>query len=306
MRILITGAGGFIGTNLLKFYEESGHDIHAVDPILPNNCYGATKHKERIQNTCLIKTLQPDIIIHLAGYSGVRMSDDIPLMYMENNVCGTVHVFEEAKKNGVNRIIYASSSSVYGEEPCQPEDSLFGRQKSMYALTKYMKEQVADYYYLRFGVRSIGLRFFTVYGPHGRTNMAIGGFTKAMLEETPITIFGDGSQRRDYTYVDDVVESIDLCTISPHITCNTADVGAGQSYSVMELVNILTETLGITPEIEYIPKHEADVAKTLSDNRALFKLTGYIPAVSFREGISKYIDWLKSQNQNEQPYCEER
>lgn len=299
MIILVTGAGGFIGRNVLRFYQDTPHTIHALDICLEGDLYGATPHKENILTTNAVRTVRPDVIIHLAGLSGVRQSDNRPEEYIDVNVKGTLRLFQEAKKWRVKRIVYASSSSVYGDAPCE-DTELMGRQRSVYALSKLMSEQVAQLYWLRHKVRSIGLRFFTVYGTHGRTDMAFGKFATAISNGKPIPIFGDGHQKRDYTHVDDVVAAIDACVMSSKITCNTADVGAGASYSVLDVVDALSEELGMGADIEFFPKHDADVKTTLSDNRELEILTGYRPSIPFRAGVKRYVEWLKTQADEQQ------
>jgi UDP-glucuronate 4-epimerase len=299
MKILITGAGGFIGKNLLEYYQDSEHEIHALDLTLPEDCCGAVRHEDDICTTKVIQLVRPDVIVHLAGLSGVRASDNRPEEYIDINVKGTVHLFQESVKWRVQRIVYASSSSVYGDSPCD-ESELMGRQRSIYALSKLMTEQVAQYYWTRHRIRSIGLRFFTVYGSHGRMDMALGGFADAMLKGQPIKIFGDGHQKRDYTHVFDIVDAVHHCVMSSKITCNTADVGAGASYSVLDVVDALSAALKTTADIEFHPRHDADVKMTLSDNRELEILTGFKPKISFYCGVSMFVDWLKSQ-QDGQP-----
>lgn len=303
MKILVTGAAGFIGRNLvMRLATLDNIKIWALDQFDLPPCLDGLETvvpiKDHVGTTDILTHHRFDCVIHMAGSAGVRMSDEFPLHYIDNNVRATTHLFEEARKSGVPLVIYASSSSAYGDSMDVPlrEDAPFHVASSIYGLSKQMGEKVAEYYYNRHGVRSVGFRFFTVYGPYGRDNMAIGKFTKSILANEPITIFGDGLQIRDFTHVDDVVDAIIAATQSDKVQCEILNVGAGDSCTVKELVELI-KTACERPDydkISYEPRHPADVTVTLASNKKLIELLGVTPKVKLVEGLQDYIRHLKT------------
>lgn len=305
-KILVTGAGGFIGTNVLEHYQgRENVEMHAFDLKLPENCCGATRHEGDLLTDNVVERVRPDVIVHLAGLSGVRASDDCPEQYIDVNVKGTVRLFQQARQWKVDLVVYASSSSVYGDTPC-PDEELVGKQVSMYALSKFFTEQIAALYYKRYKTKSIGLRFFTVYGPHGRSDMAVGKFANLLSAHSMVPVYGDGTQRRDYTHVDDVVYAIESCVDRrDHLTCHTADVGSGSNASVIDVVLQLSAMFGTQPRVAFLPPHGADVTETLATGETLKNLTGFTTQISFREGLEKFVRWYKSKR-DEQPFETQR
>ena len=313
MRILVTGAEGFIGKNLMaRLRTMPAVEVKGIDLV-------ASAHPDvtiaDAGTTALVGTFRPDVIVHLAGSAGVRESDARPLHYIDNNLRVTAHLFEEARLHGVRRIVYASSSSVYGDSSgvCDSSAAAAGRatveadavgcvQKSVYGLSKRFCEEVAEYYHHRYGVESVGLRFFTVYGPHGRLNMAVGAFAKAIAAGTPITVFGDGSQARDFTHVFDIVDGIVASCVAPVATDHVFNIGANDPHTVVELIELLKDLLN-KPEVEIVfeVKHSADVDRTHADNSKFRSMIGHGlgPPMTLSKGLEQYVWWLSTQHTNE-------
>jgi UDP-glucuronate 4-epimerase len=306
IRVLLTGSAGFIGQNVLRrFAGDARYSVWALDL---RNTYTLPKHITDAANvtlcvgdagtTTLIEDHLCDWVIHLAGSAGVRESDADPLAYIDNNVRVTTHLFEQARLHGVTRVVYASSSSAYGDgaplplvesDPNRPACSIYG-------MTKQMCETIAQYYYTRHGVKSVGLRFFTVYGPHGRPTMAVRRFAEAIRADTPIVIYGDGTQTRDFTCVSDIVSAIlaSLTGSSRLVKCDVFNVGAGDSCSVNELVELIKELLG-RPDYDRIthqPRHAADVGATLACGKHIAKQLGFTPKTKLRSGVAQFLRWL--------------
>lgn len=304
MKVLVTGAAGFIGKNLvMRLAQMADVRVWALDQLDLPPCVaelaGVTALKDHAGTTGILGEVKFDCVIHMAGSAGVRMSDEFPLHYIDNNVRATTHLFEESRKSGVPLVIYASSSSAYGDSMDVPlrEDAPFHVASSVYGMSKQMCEEVGRYYHSRHGIKSVGFRFFTVYGPYGRDNMAIGRFTKDILADKPITIFGDGSQTRDFTHVDDVVDAIVAAMQSKTVQCEVLNVGAGDSCSVTELVDLI-KTACDKPDfdkITYEPRHPADVTVTLASNAKLQKVLGVEPKVKLADGLRDYVRHLQTQ-----------
>lgn len=303
--VVVSGAAGFVGKNLLTALsaDPAVREIHAVDLLaLPPEVARLAKVRGRVEDigtSAVIAEVRPTHVVHLAGSAGVRASDDDPLHYIDNNLRATVHVFEEAKRYGVRRVLYASSSSAYGPSAPLPltETNPQLTAGSVYGMSKQMCETVARYYHGRHGLPSIGFRFFTVYGPHGRLNMAIGAFVKAIREGTALTVYGDGSQIRDYTYVGDVVAAVTAGIHAAGAGADGADVlnvGAGDTCSVMELIGLIEEAVGSKAVVVHGPRHPADVPATRACNDRLAATLGVRPKIKLREGLRLYLDWLRS------------
>jgi UDP-glucuronate 4-epimerase len=303
-RVLLTGSAGFIGQNVLNRlahnadYHVWGLDLSNQYALLPHitDAHNVTLCVGDAGCTDLIRKHSIDVVIHLAGSADVRRSDEVPLTYVDNNVRVTMHLFEQARRQqqqhgGGVRIVYASSSSVYGDAaPPHVEGVSMVAPMSVYALSKGMCEDVAAYYHRRHGVSSIGLRPFTVYGPYGRTNMAVGAFAEAMDNNLPITVNGDGSQRRDYTYVGDVVDVIVAAVNTTAVVFDTFNVGAGESHSVLELADAISEAKGGRAHTtNHVAAHSADVQHTCACTDHVHTTLHTRPQTTLKQGLKSIL-----------------
>ena len=314
---LITGGAGFIGSTLTKRLLNEGNKVVVIDNF--NNYYnpelkekninefvdnsnfklyrGDIRNREDIKK--IFEENKIDIIVHLAAMAGVRPSIDDPILYQEVNGIGTQNILEEAKLNNVNKLVMASSSSVYGncKEVPFKEDMIVDYAISPYAATKKANEVMAHVYHKLNKMNIIMLRFFTVYGPKQRPDLAINKFTRLMLNNEEIPMYGDGSTSRDYTYVDDIVDGI---IKSCDYVSNNDDVyeiinlGSNNPISLKEMINTIGKVLDIKPNINELPMQPGDVDRTYACIDKAKKLLGYNPSITFEEGIKKFIEWYKN------------
>jgi len=237
-----------------------------------------------------------DVIVHLAAKAGVRPSIQDPISYQEVNVRGTQNLLELARVWGVQQFVFASSSSVYGVNPNVPwrEDDCVLLPISPYAATKVAGELLGHVYSHLYGIRFIALRFFTVYGPRQRPDLAIHKFSRLMLSHKPVPIYGDGSSRRDYTYVDDVIEGVRRAmdyTATPYEVIN---LGNNRTVGLLEMVRALEEAQGVRARLEFLPSQPGDVLQTWADVRKTERLLGYRPKTTFREGLLRFVEWMEA------------
>ena len=238
-----------------------------------------------------------DLVIHLAAMAGVRPSIENPVLYTEVNINGTVNLLEECRKHNVKKFIFASSSSVYGNNkkvPFSEKDSV-DHPISPYASTKKAGELICHSYHHLHQISLACLRFFTVYGPRQRPDLAIHKFSRMMLSGDEIPVFGDGSTRRDYTYIEDILDGI-LKTINYVMSSTVFDVfnlGESQTISLSEMIKTIENELQIKAEKKILPLQPGDVDQTFADISKSRKILGYDPKTNFRDGIAKFIDWLK-------------
>lgn len=312
MKILVTGAAGFIGTNLIRKLAEGGHSIVTVDidqVTDPATLGMLTKHwisgviikhwvldivKDRDSLKLAFGNTKPDVVIHLAAYAGVRQSLEKRSQYVRNNVMGMTHVLDLCKEYNVKRLIYASSSSVYGMTDGKPSKETDPTNPiSVYAATKKMCEVLAETYSRLYSMDIIGLRFFTVYGPHGRQDMAIHKFTDAIYKETRIELNASLNASRSFTYVDDVVNSIVyLLLLKPNLSHEVLNVGSEDAYSLQELIKLIEKHLGKKAmPFNHPPPVLGDVPHTRANCDRLFHYTKYRPTTTLNEGISKFVEW---------------
>lgn len=313
---LITGGAGFIGSTLTERLLNENNKVLCID----NFCdYYNPKLKEKnveefvknknyslyridIRNRDDVKNVfdenKIDVIVHLAAMAGVRPSIENPLLYQEVNGIGTQNILEEAKLHNVKSLVMASSSSVYGncKEVPFKEDMIVDYAISPYAATKKANEVMAHVYHKLNDMNIIMLRFFTVYGPKQRPDLAINKFTRLMLEGKSIPMYGDGTTSRDYTYVDDIVDGI--CKSCDYVINNDnvyeiINLGSNNPVSLKEMINTIGEVLNVEPKIEVLPMQPGDVDRTYADISKAKKLLGYSPKFTFKEGIQKFIDWYK-------------
>ena len=313
---LITGGAGFIGStladNLLKenkvivvdnfcdFYNPSLKEDN-IKHNLDNENYKLYRIDIRNLNDLeqVFFENNIDVVIHLAAMAGVRPSIENPILYQEVNCIGTQNILECMKKYNVNKLVMASSSSVYGNCKDVPfkENTIVDFAISPYAATKKANEVMTHVYHKLFDFNVIMLRFFTVFGPRQRPDLAINKFTKLMLEEKEIPMFGDGSTSRDYTYIDDIVDGIKKSinyVLSHDKVYEIINLGNSNPISLKEMILTIGKVLNKKPRINQLPMQPGDVDKSYADITKANKLLGYVPNTSFEEGIKKFVDWYKS------------
>ena len=335
MKILITGTAGFIGFHLSNRLLADGHEIVGVDNI--NDYYDVKLKKDRLafagidaanlqSNTpqvseknagytfvktdltnsevikALFKTEKPDAVVNLAAQAGVRYSLEHPQTYIDSNITGFLNILEGCRHHDVKHLIYASSSSVYGANTNLPFSTgdRVDNPVSLYAASKKSNELMAHTYSHLFDIPTTGLRFFTVYGPWGRPDMALFIFTKAMIEGKKIDVYNFGKMSRDFTYVDDIVEGIARLIPKPPekseekgAAYNLFNIGYGSPVKLMDFIHEIEHNLGIEAEKNMMPIQPGDVPKTWADVDNLFELTDFKPQVDVKNGVKKFIDWYK-------------
>jgi len=330
-KILITGAAGFIGMHVAKVLLAQGHQVHGIDNI---NDYYETSLKDArlaqisghanftfakldIADTSNLLAFfdkgQFDTVIHLAAQAGVRYSITNPHAYAQSNLVGFVNVLEGCRHHGVKHLVYASSSSVYGGNAKMPfsESDSVDHPVSLYAATKKANELMAHTYSHLYGLPTTGLRFFTVYGPWGRPDMAPFLFAKAMLSGEPIKVFNHGNMRRDFTYIDDIVDGVVAVAgrpaeANPHFDGLHPDaatswapyrvfnIGRSEPVPLMDFISELAAALSVTPQLDFQPMAPGDVAATYSDTSSLVDWTTVEPKVSLSEGVAKFVAWYRT------------
>jgi UDP-glucuronate 4-epimerase len=315
MKILITGAAGFIGSHLSERLLNDGHEVCGFDSFDPyydisikeanvarleqypqfNLVRGDIRDAAAIDE--LWRKFHPDRVMHLAARAGVRPSIAEPALYSEVNITATIHLFEAARRHGTP-VVFASSSSVYGGSDRVPyaEDDPVNKPISPYAASKRAGELMAATYFHLYQIPIICLRFFTVYGPGQRPDMAIHKFAKAILTDQPITLFGDGSTARDYTYVDDIVQGI-VASIerAPQLGYAIFNLGNGHTVQLLELVQLLEKATGKTAQIHWDKMQPGDVLLTSADISHAQKLLDYQPQTSIETGLRNTVEWLRTQ-----------
>jgi UDP-glucuronate 4-epimerase len=312
-RVLLTGGAGFIGSHVGEKLLARGDEVCVLDNF--NDFYDPAvkrRNAERleaagarvvtgdIRDRALVGELfgaAPDVLVHLAAMAGVRPSLQDPLHYEDVNVRGTMVLLEELRARPTTRFVFASSSSVYGSNERIPfrEDDEIHHPVSPYAATKRAGELIAYTYHHLYGIPTSCLRFFTVYGPRQRPEMAIAKFTRAVLAGRPIPFFGDGSTRRDYTYIDDIVAGV-VAAVDRTQGYAIYNLGESATTSLAELVRLIGEACGREPVIERQPMQPGDVLVTCADvGRARAEL-GYAPATPVAEGLRRYVAWLRAED----------
>ena len=307
---LVTGGAGFIGSHLVDRLLTDGWRVTTVDNFDP--FYDPTIKRENIrqhlkhENFRLVELSicdhegllaldgDFDVIVHLAAKAGVRPSIEDPIGYQQTNVQGTQNLLEFARQRGIGQFVFASSSSVYGVNPDVPwrEDQAVVRPISPYAATKVAGELLGHVYSYLYGIRFIALRFFTVYGPRQRPDLAIHKFARLMLEGQSIPIYGDGNTARDYTYVSDIVEGILAAIAYDQAPYEVLNLGNSRTTKLCELVSCLEEVLGIEGQLVHTSEQLGDVPLTYADISKARQALGYDPKTELREGIEQFISWL--------------
>ena len=310
MKILVTGGAGFIGSHFAGRSLSLGHSVEVMDDfnefydpaIKRANVAGFTGdvpiHEVDIRDGDAVQRVVAggkfDCIVHLAARAGVRPSIRDPKLYLDTNITGTFHLLDAARQAGVQRFICASSSSVYGVLKTLPfrEDLALTQTISPYAATKLAAEQLCSNYSHLHGIRTVSLRFFTVYGPRQRPDLAIHSFTRAILEGRPIAQFGDGSTRRDYTYIDDILGGIVASLTYEGPLCDVFNLGENQTTTLSELIALIENAVGKKAIIERKPEQPGDVPVTFADITKARALLGYDPRTKIAEGIPRFVEWF--------------
>ena len=310
-KVLITGVAGFIGGHLTDRLLARGDVVVGVDNFDP---YYERSIKERnlsqamaSPNFSLVEcdirdrdalhsvfdAAAPEAVVHLAACAGVRPSFEDPDLYYAVNVIGTQHVLEACTQSGVGNLVIASSSSVYGSRESTPfhEDDVTSSPVSPYAATKKMTELISYVHHEAFGLPVSLIRIFTAYGPRQRPDMAIHKFARMICDGVPIPMFGDGSSRRDYTYVDDVVDGFVRAIDNPHPYA-ILNFGREDTTTLSELIQLIGECVGKTPIIDQQPKEQGYVPITAADVERARTLIGYSPQVDIREGVQRFVEWF--------------
>lgn len=330
MRVLVTGTAGFIGAAVAKHLLERGDEVLGIDNL--NDYYDVALKRARLEQIVgfegfsdlrrnledwdaideAFRSFKPDRVVHLAAQAGVRYSLENPRAYTDSNVVGFMNVLEGCRDHGVEHLVYASTSSVYGANSTMPfsEHHNVAHPLSLYAATKKANELMAHTYSHLYQLPTTGLRFFTVYGPWGRPDMALFMFTKSILEGRPIKVFNHGHHKRDFTYVDDIVEGV-IGTLDklaePDPAWSTSDpdnatsfapyrifnIGNGRPVALGHFIDVLESCLEIEAERELLPMQPGDVPETSADISDLADYIGFRPKTTVETGVRQFVDWFR-------------
>lgn len=334
-RVLITGTAGFIGFHLAQLLLAEGFQVHGYDGmtdyydinlkrrrhqmLLQHPGFQATEgmleDEEKLWG--IAERFQPEVIVHLAAQAGVRYSLENPRAYLDSNVIGTLNVMEAARKLGVGHLLMASTSSVYGANEDMPftEVEKADTQLTIYAATKKANESMGHSYAHLWDLPTTMFRFFTVYGPYGRPDLALFKFVDAILDGRPIDIYNHGEMYRDFTYVADLVRAIRLLidappvrpanrdeieegdSLSPVAPFRVVNIGNSDKVSLLDFIDAIEDELGIKAVRNYMPMQPGDVPATWADASLLQRLTGYRPQTDFRDGIAQFVAWFRDYHQ---------
>ncbi len=308
--VLVTGGAGFIGSHLTRRLLSRGDRVTVLDDL--NDFYDPARKRENvapflartdyrlvegdIRDEELVERLFAgggfDAVVHLAARAGVRPSLEEPILYEDVNCIGTLRLLEAARRHGPETFLFGSSSSVYGINEKVPfsEDDEINQPISPYATTKRTGELLCYNYHHLYGLRTACLRFFTVYGPAQRPEMAIHKFTDLLWRGAAVPMYGDGGSRRDYTYVDDIVDGL-VATLDLAPGFEIINLGGADTTSLSDLVHWIAEELAVTPRIDYLPAQPGDVPITFADVSKAARLLGYSPKVPIREGLRRFVSW---------------
>ncbi len=312
-KYMVTGAAGFIGFHLAKKLLENGHTVIGIDNF--NEYYDPRLKEERntileahatyrmyrgdISDISFVKKVfsenSIDTVCHLAAQAGVRHSLKFPAAYLQANIVGFGNIIDEAKNAGIQNFIFASSSSVYGNQQQSPfyEGMHTDRPLSLYAATKKSNELTAYTYHHLYGLRCTGLRFFTVYGPYGRPDMAYFSFTKSIIGTEPIQLFNEGKMHRDFTYIDDIVEGI-MKACEKCLPYEIINLGNDTPIALDYFIEVLEKEIGKKAKREYLPMQSGDVTNTHASIAIAKEKLGWQPKTSIEEGLKKFVEWYRS------------
>jgi UDP-glucuronate 4-epimerase len=310
MRILVTGGAGFIGSHLVEKLLSDGHGVVILDDfndfydpeIKRENVAAVSRdvsiHQIDLRDSAALRSLfhkeKFEAIMHLAARAGVRPSIQHPRLYYDTNVSGTLHLLEAARVTGVQRFVFASSSSVYGISKTVPfsEDLHLTQTMSPYAATKIAGEFLCSTYSHLYQLRIVALRYFTVYGPRQRPDLAIHQFTKRIHFGHPIDQFGDGTTRRDYTYIDDIIQGTMAALKYDGALFNVFNLGESETIQLSDLIAAIERAVGKKAKINQLPEQPGDMPLTCADISKARKSLGYDPQTSFAEGLPRFVNWF--------------
>ena len=313
MKVLVTGAAGFIGFHLSKSLLQSGLEVCGIDNI--NDYYDINLKNDRInilnnfdsfsfnkidiadyaELKSVFKVFEPELVVNLAAQAGVRYSIENPSVYVNSNLVGFSNIIEISKCYKVNGFIYASSSSVYGANKKTPfsVNDRVEQPISLYAATKRSNELIAYSYSHLFELNTTGLRFFTVYGPWGRPDMAMYIFADKISSGLPIQIYNNGLMKRDFTYIDDIVSGI-ISTMKKNYKCEIFNLGNNRSENILDVVSYIEKNLDKKASIEFLPMQPGDVKEAHADIEKSVKMLNFNPSVNVDKGIESFLKWYKS------------
>jgi UDP-glucuronate 4-epimerase len=309
MKVLVTGGAGFIGSHLVEVLLAAGHTVSVIDDF--NDFYHPKIKRKNLQmvlsdirlHTIDIRdkdavletfaTERPEMVFHLAARAGVRPSIQSPELYLATNINGTFHLLEASKQHGVKRFIFASSSSVYGASEVTPfrEDQVLMQTLSPYACTKLAGEHLCSNYSYLYGIRAVCLRFFTVYGPRQRPDLAIHKFTDLIHRGKPIDVYGDGTARRDFTYIDDVIQGVMASIRYQGPLFDVFNLGESETIQLRDVIDEIEGALGVKAMINLLPPVPGDMPATYADISKARRLLEYTPTTRIRAGVQKFIEW---------------
>lgn len=310
MRVLVTGGAGFIGSHLVEKLLAFGHEVAILDdfddfydPQIKNDNIAAVRsdvavHRLDLRDNASVRMLfhreKFDCVAHLAARAGVRPSIQQPQLYYDTNVIGTLHLLEASRMTGVERFIFASSSSVYGASRTVPfsEDEHLTQTLSPYAATKVAAEFLCSTFSHLYQLRVIALRYFTVYGPRQRPDLAIHQFTRKIFSGEPIDQFGDGNTRRDYTFIDDIIQGTVAALTYNGPLFDIFNLGESETIQLKDLILAIENALGKKAKINRLPEQPGDMPLTCADISKARKLLGYNPQTRFEDGLPHFIDWF--------------
>lgn len=307
---LVTGGAGFVGSNLCESILEMGYRVRCLDdlstghleniePFRENNRFDFIKGDIKNYDTCDMACKGADYVLHQAAWGSVPRSIEMPVFYAANNIMGTINMLEASRQNNVKKFVYASSSSVYGDEPNLPkQEGREGNRLSPYAVTKYECEEYAKQYTMHYGLDTYGMRYFNVFGrrqdPNGAYAAVIPKFLKLLLQNKAPTINGDGQQSRDFTYIDNVIlANLLACKAGPEAAGEAYNIAYGGREYLLDVYKSLNDALGKKIEPIFGPPRAGDIRHSNADISKARKLLGYDPEYSFAEGIKLAIEWYK-------------